>query len=263
MVETIRLSVYEWPGLGPLTFVGLDNYTNLLKDNAFWSSLKNNLLFAVLLTAGTIGLGLVFALAIAGRVRFWRAYQFIIFLPHILPVTVVAILWTNSLDPNFGWLTQLLRPINPQWSDLLGNPETAMMVICLVSIWQHAGFPMVMFAGALSSLPAELIEAARLDGANATQLAWRIQLPLIKDVIATVVLLQMIFSFKVFDIVQAMTAGGPGSSTEVLGTLIYRSAYTDGDFGMASATAVLASVIITVISFVYLSFLRPAKMERH
>ncbi|MFF2390563.1 carbohydrate ABC transporter permease [Agromyces sp. NPDC058104] len=263
VLETFRLSVYEWPGLGPLTFVGLGNFTDLLVNPEFWHSLKNNMLFAVLLTGGTIGLGLLFALAIAGRVRFWRTYQFIIFLPHILPVTVVAILWTNSLDPNYGWLTQLLRPVNPEWSDLLGNPSTAMLVICLVSIWQHAGFPMVMFAGALSSLPAEVIEAGRLDGANAVQMATRIQLPLIRDVIATVVLLQLIFSFKVFDIVQAMTAGGPGSATQVLGTLIYRSAYTDGDFGMASATAVLASLIITVISFIYLFFLRPAKMERN
>lgn len=263
VAETFRLSVHEWPGIGPLTFVGLDNFANLLVNSEFWNSLKNNLLFALLLTGGTIGLGLLFALAISGRVRFWRAYQFIIFLPHILPVTVVAILWTNSLDPNYGWLTQLLRPINPEWSDLLGNPQTAMIVICLVSIWQHVGFPMVMFAGALSGLPGELLEAAKLDGANGWQMATRIQLPLIKDVIATVVLLQLIFSFKVFDIVQAMTAGGPGSATQVLGTMIYRSAYTEGDFGMASATAVLASLIITVISFIYLSFLRPAKMERN
>lgn len=262
VLETFRLSTVSWPGIGPMTFVGMDNFAELLGDGDLWLALRNNATFALLMTTGTVGLGMLFALAISGRVRFWRAYQLIIFLPHILPVTVVAILWTNALDPHYGWLADMLSTVRPEWANLLGDPSTAMVVICLVSIWQHAGFPMVLIAGALSGLPPNVLEAARLDGVSAVQMATRIQLPLIKDVIATVVLLQLISSFKVFDIVLAMTGGGPGSATNVLGTLIYRHAYSEGDVGMAAATAVIASLVITVVSFVYLWLLRPATSER-
>jgi raffinose/stachyose/melibiose transport system permease protein len=187
----------------------------------------------------------------------------VFFLPYILPMTIVAIMWANALDPNYGWISGVLKAINPQWSNgLLANPQTAMWVVCLVAIWQFAGFPMVLVLGGLSAIPRDTIEAARLDGTNSAQLAWYVSLPLSKDVISTVTLLQLIFSFKVFDIVQALTRGGPGTSTQVIGTLIFRDAFVKGNYGYASAIAVVASVLIVAISLVYLAILKPGKIEK-
>jgi len=263
VIETIRLSFFEWPGLGPATFVGLDNFVGLASDSDFATAVENNFLFAVVVTVGTVGLGTAFALAIDRRVAFWRVYRFVFFLPYILPMTIVAIMWANALDPNYGWLTGIVSLINPEWGvGALANPDTAMYVVCLVAIWQFAGFPMVMMLGSLSSIPRDIVEAARLDGAGPVQMAWRISLPLCKDMLTTVVLLQLIFSFKVFDLVQALTGGGPGSSTQVLGTLIFREAFVEAKFGYASAIALVASLSIIAISLVYLAVLKPGRIER-
>lgn len=264
IVETVRLSFVQWGGLGPSTFVGWDNFVALLADDDFLTAIRNNLLFAVIVTIGTVGLGTVFALAIDQKVRLWRLYRFVFFLPYILPMTVIAIMWSNALDPNYGWAQAILNWINPALSNgVLANPHTAIFVVCAVAIWQFAGFPMVLGLGGLRAIPAEIVEAARLDGANPFQIAFQISLPLCKDVIATATLLQLIFSFKVFDIVQALTGGGPGSSTQVFGTLIYRDAFVEGNFGYASAIALVTSIAIIVISLVYLAVLKPGRMERN
>jgi ABC-type sugar transport system permease subunit len=235
----------------------------LLSDGDFRVAIGNNLLFAFVVTVGTVVIGTALALAIDRRVRFWRIYRFVFFLPYIMPITVIAILWSNALDPNFGWITQLLRFIPGVSSGLLASPNSAMWVVCWVAVWQLAGFPMVYMLGALGTIPTEIREAARLDGAGPLQTALRVSIPLCKDTLATVVLLQLIFSFKVFDIVQALTQGGPGNSTQVLGTLIYRDAFINNTFGYASAVAVVATLIIVIISLAYLAVFKPGKIERH
>jgi ABC-type sugar transport system permease subunit len=263
VVATIWLSFTSWTGLGPTSFIGWSNFQELAEDADFLVAIKNNLIFAVVVTLGTVGLGTVFALALNRRVPFWRLYRFVFFLPYILPMTIAAIMWSNAVDPNYGWLTRLIVAIHPSWSvGLLGNPRTALYFICAVTIWQLAGFPMVMMLGGLNAIPREITESAELDGAGPLAMARFISLPLCKDVLATVVLLQLIFSFKVFDIIQAMTTGGPGNSTQVFGTLIYRDAFINGEFGYASAIAVVASVAIVAISLAYLAVFKPGQIER-
>jgi ABC-type sugar transport system permease subunit len=263
IINTIQLSFQDWPGLGPATSAGFSNFTQLVSDPGFRTAITNNLLFAVVVTAGTVGLGTVLALAIDNRVRFWRIYRFVFFLPYVMPITVVAIMWSNALDPNFGWVTHTLSFIPGVSDGLLDTPSSAIWGVCWVAIWQLSGFPMVYMVAALSTIPPEVEQAAQLDGAGPVKLAWRVSLPMVRDTLATVVLLQLIFSFKVFDLVQALTQGGPGNSTQVLGTLIYRDAFINNDFGYASAVAVVATIIIVLISLAYLAVFKPGKIERH
>jgi len=261
VVNTIQLSFQHWAGLGDETPAGLQNYIDLFSDGDLRVAITNNLLFAVVVTTGTVVLGTVLALAIDRRVRFWRIYRFVFFLPYIMPITVIAILWSNALDPNFGWITNLLGFIPGVSTGLLADPNTAIWVVCWVAIWQLAGFPMVYMLAALGAIPNEIREAALLDGAGPVQMAMRVSIPLCKDTLATVTLLQLIFSFKVFDVVQALTQGGPGNSTQVLGTLIYRDAFINNTFGYASTIAVVATLIIVLISLGYLAVFKPGKIE--
>lgn len=263
VVRTALLSFQDWPGLGPAESVGLANFAELLGDPNFARAISNNLLFAVVVTVSTVTLGTVFALPIDRRIRFWRFYRFVYFLPYIVPITVIAIMWSNAFDPHFGWGTRLLEFIPAAAGGLLANPDTAIWVVCWVAVWHLAGFPMVYMIGALGGIPAEIKEAALLDGAGPVQTALRITIPLCKDTLATIVLLQLIFSFKVFDLVQALTRGGPGSSTQVLGTLIYREAFINSRFGYASAVALAATGVIVAISLVYLAVFKPASIDRH
>lgn len=264
VVETVRLSFQSAGSFGNATFIGWSNFQNLTSDADFLRAIQNNLLFTVIVTVGTVGLGTLFALIINQRVRFWRIYSFLFFLPVIIPMTVIAILWANSLNPQYGWLTAMIHWVFPSFAPngLLTDPSLAIYVICAVAIWQVSGFPMVIVLGGLRAIAPEIVDSARLDGASATQIAWYVSLPMTKDVIATVTLLQIIFSFKIFDLIQAMTKGGPGAATQVFGTLIYRDAFANGYFGYASAIAVVSTIAIVGISLVYLALIKPKQIER-
>lgn len=264
IVESLRLSFLDWDGLGQASPAGTDNFAELAGDPSFVNAATNNLLFAVLATAGTVGLGTLLALALHQHIPAWRFFRVVLFLPVTIPITVVAIFWTNALDPSFGVVNKALALIDPGFGHAwLSDPATVMWVIIAVSIWQFAGFPMLVMLAAFKSQPVEIGEAATLDGAGAVTRARYVTVPMAKEVLATITLVQIIFSFKIFDIVWVMTQGGPGSASEVLGTLIYKEAFQFQRFGYASAIAVVASALIIAISLTYLYLSRPQQIERH
>jgi ABC-type sugar transport system permease subunit len=264
LIDTARLSFERAGPYGAAVSVGWSNFNSLLTDSDFHTAIENNFIFAAVATVGTVVLGTAFALAINRHVRFWRFYRFVFFLPYILPMTIIAIMWSNSLDPNYGWMTAILHAGFPNFepNGLLDDPHAAIFVVCAVSVWQVTGFPMVIVLGGLQAISPQVVEAAKIDGANAFQVATRIEIPLCKDVIATVTLLQVIFSFKIFDLIQAMTMGGPGVATQVFGTLIYRDAFINGTYGYASSIALVSTIAIVGISLAYLAILKPGHMQR-
>jgi ABC-type sugar transport system permease subunit len=176
--------------------------------------------------------------------------------------TVVGLLWGRLLDPTFGPINSLLKALGwaqpPVW---LGDPNLALFPIIAVSIWQYAGFPMIIFLAAIENIPAEIHDAATLDGVTWWQRTLQIILPLVMNVVAVVVMLQLIFSFKVFDIVWAMTTGGPGNASSVLGVYLYRIAFEYTQFGYGSAVAVMMFLIIFTMSLIYLRLFQPARIE--
>jgi ABC-type sugar transport system permease subunit len=261
--SSILLSLFSWNGVGTPEFVGTENYGALLEERTFGHALSNTVLFAILLSVGTVVLGTLLAAAIDRRVTAWRLYKFVFFLPVILPMTVTGIFWAGALDVHFGIANEVLRFIHPDLPQAwLAEPGTAVVAIVLVAIWQFAGFPMIIILAGMQAISGDIHEQATLDGVTPRQRLTGITLPLIRPVLATVVLLQMIWAFNVFDIVWVMTRGGPGDATSVLGTTIYREAFTFADYGGASAIATVSSVIIMTISLVYLRYFRPAGIGR-
>lgn len=262
LLRSIQLSFYSWDGLGEPVFIGVRNFQRLAADPQFSLTLRHTLAFTVGATVGTVAIGLLLAVAIASRVRGWRVFKITWFIPVMVSMTVTGVLWSQLLasgDTPINRLIGLFGITDPP--DWLGNADTTLPVIILVTIWQFSGFPMIIFLAAMENIPRELEEAAVIEGASLWRRTQSLTIPLIKPVIAIVVLLQIIFSLKVFDIVWAMTQGGPGDSSLVLGVYLYRQGFMFERFGYASAIAVVMAGLLIVFTLGYLRFVRPATHE--
>lgn len=262
-LESIRLSAYEWKGYGEAKWVGVKNYARLFEDPVVWTALGNTALFAVVTTVGTVAVGALLALIIHRQLPLARLYTALIFLPVILPVVFTGLVWVFNLDTNFGWVNALLRAINPELAQgWLSDPALVMWTISITTIFQFAGFPMIIVLAGLQEVPQEVQEAATLDGVNARQRVFHIVLPLIKDVLSGVALLQLLAGFRVFDQVYVMTRGGPGTSSQVMSTYVYREAFQLQHFGMGAAGAVVTCLLVVVVSMVYMSVFTTGRISR-
>lgn len=253
MIQSLVLPFFRWKGYGQMTFIGLRNYeTMFTRDEYFWTALRNSLWFALSGTVGTVCIGFVLAALIDFRIRFWAAYRMLFFLTVSISVVVTGLLWVKILDP-FGLLNALLEGLGLEhlkrvW---LGDAATAMPAIILTAIWQYSGFTMIFFLAGMQAIDGELYESALIDGASRVRTVFSITIPLLKHVFTVVVMLQLIFSFKVFDQVWVMTQGGPAGATEVLGTHLYKDAFRLVRFGYGSVIASIMFVIALVFSLVY------------
>lgn len=252
--KSFYLSFTSWRGLGEPSFTGLSNYINLFtKDPAFYIALKNSLLFQFGATAGTILVGLILALLIDLKIRFWRFYRFVFFLPVVLSTIAIGFMWQKVFDP-YGLLNTILEALTLDrfvivW---LGQSQwLAMGIIVFVTIWQYSGFPMLFFLAGLQNIDPEIYEAARIDGASTIKRIIHVSIPLLKNVFSVIIVLQLIFSFKVFGIVWVMTQGGPANLTEVLGTHLYKVAFTGQSFGYGSVIAVLIFIVSMIYAYLY------------
>lgn len=262
-LDSIRLSFFEWGGVGDKTYVGTDNYNELVRDKNAWMAIRNTTLFAIANAVFTVGIGGGFALAINRKVHGARLLKYLIFLPVLLPAVFISLVWMVALDGNFGWFNDILGWIHPSlprgW---LGEPSWVLPSVMLVSTLQWVGFPMVILLAALDDVLPDIHEAATLDGVNGLQRAWHISIPSIREVISTIFLVQLMFGFRVFDQVFVMTGGGPGRVSEVATTFVYREGFLNRRFGYATSQAVVTAVLIAVVSMVYVSVVRPRSIEK-
>ena len=254
MIQSLILPSFRWKGYGELTFVGLKNYQTMFgKDEFFWTALTNSLLFSVLATVGTVSIGFVLAVLIDFKIRFWAAYRFLFFLTVSISVVVTGLLWVKVLD-SFGLLNALLGALGLEhlqrvW---LGDVRTAMPAIIATAVWQYSGFTMIFLLAGMQSIDAELYESATIDGASRLRTVFSITIPLLRHVFSVIVMLQLIFSFKVFDQVWVMTQGGPAGATEVLGTHLYKDAFRLVRFGYGSVIASIMFFVAVVFSLIYI-----------
>ena len=253
-IASILLSFTKWKGYGDFNFVGLKNFIKMFTaDRFFYVALKNSIIFSVFTTIGTVGIGFILAVIIDLKVKFWKFYRFIYFLPVVVSVIPLALLWVRMFDP-YGLINNILGKMNLEqlqrvW---LGEPDIAFFIIIIVTIWQYSGFPMIFFLAGMQNINEEIYEAARIDGASTIQRIFRITVPLLRNVFSIIIMLQLIFSFKVFDIVWAMTQGGPAGSTEVLGTHLYQVAFRQMQFGYGSVVAVIMFLVSIIFAIVYI-----------
>lgn len=255
------LSLFEWDGIGPARFLGLANYARaLFGDPIFIRSFLNNAVYIVITLVTEVGFGLLFAAALQARLPlagFWRAF---FFSPMVLSLVVVGLLWSFVFNPEFGLLNHVLRSLGlARWERAwLGDDRTALAAVSLVSGWRYAGFYMALFAAGLQRVPAEVLEAGRLDGAGEAALFRRVTLPLLAPVTAVAVLLCVTGGFQAFDLFFVMTDGGPFHSTEIPALWMVKKAFNRQSLGYGSALGVLLTLVVGVAGLLQLRFRRDA-----
>ncbi|NHA69811.1 sugar ABC transporter permease [Phycicoccus sp. CMS6Z-2] len=250
MLGSVWVSLHSWNLISPMRWVGLDNYRGLLDDPTTRHVFRNTLLYCLgylpLVYAGGLGLALALNQRLRGRSLFRAAF----FLPVVTSWVVVALVWKWLLNPSNGLVNTVLGAVGlPQpgwWTD----PTWALPAVILSSAWKDLGFVMVIMLAGLQAIPADVLEAARADGANAWQRFWRITLPLLSPSTFFVVVISLINGFQVFDQVYVMTGGGPSGASQVVVGQIYDLTFRYGRAGEASALSWLLFAVILLITAV-------------
>lgn len=249
VVATLLLAFMKWNSYGDPEWVGLENFRRMWNNETFWAALYNTAYYAV----GHIPLTMVAALGLAillnRRLRGVGFFRTAMFFPYVTSLVAVAVVWNMLFSPELGPINQLLSALGvadtPGWTT---STTWAMPAIIITSVWRDMGYYMILYLAGLQTIPPELYEAAQVDGAGPWARFRHITLPSLRPTTFFVLIMLTIQSFKVFDLVQIMTEGGPGRSTLVLSQLIFREGITDGRFGYSSAIAMVLFVIVLVVT---------------
>lgn len=258
VLENFRYSLHRWSALSPTwEFVGLDNYRRLLADPIVWFGLRNNMAYAIISLIFQVGLALALAAILEARLfpaRLSSIFRVSLFIPSILPITVIGVLWTLLYQPSLGLIAQAMEAVGlgafvRAW---LGEEQTAIYAVIAVSQWQWTGYICILFIVAIRAIPKELYEAAAMDGAGRVRQFLHVTLPGVRETTLLMASITVYGAVKVFDIVWVMTAGGPNNSSEVLGTYMYRSAFRNDVVGYAATIAVMMFCLSLVFGLLQL-----------
>jgi raffinose/stachyose/melibiose transport system permease protein len=251
---SLWFSFTDWDGLSPTyNVVGLDNYTNMPKDPVVIQAVINNIIWTVVTIVFPVAIGLALAILLNGKVRGKPIIRLIFYMPAVLPLIAVASIWGWLYNPEYGAINEFLRMIGlgglaQPW---LGQDSTALAAVMVPAIWLRVGFPMLLYLAALQGIPSEMYEAATVDGATRSQQFWHITMPSLRPAHYIVIALSLIDSFKVFDLIYAMTYGGPGTATQVMGTWMYANVFQYYQAGYGTAIAVAITVVAIIVSIPY------------
>jgi multiple sugar transport system permease protein len=243
-LETLWLSLTESSLTRTSAFVGLDNYHTLLNDPSFWDSVGNTFYFSLLTVIPLCAIGLLMAMLVDRFTRVQGWLQGTFFLPFVLPISVMTLIADWMLQPSSGVVNHILGG-QRAW---LADPHWALPAVAIGTIWWTVGFNMLLFLAGLRNIPAELYEAAALDGARGFTLFRTITWPALRPVATTALILQMIASLKVFGQTYILTSGGPFNTTRVALHYMYESAFTQSDAGYAAAVAMAFVAIVVLLS---------------
>jgi N-acetylglucosamine transport system permease protein len=271
-IQTFQLAFTGWSGLGPIEYIGFDNFVKLWNDTLFWASLRHNAIILVLLPIITIFLGLViaFLLNVGGGFKggvttgVWgsKVYRVIFFFPQLLALAIVAVIFGRVFAPDQSGLLNGLLPDSASqlW---LANKNTALYCILAVLIWQSIGFYVVLFSAAMGSIPSEIYEAAALDGATRGTLFFKLTIPLLWNTVQVAWVYLGIAAFDVFPLVNIMSVdrGGPDGATSVLSLLIYRNTFEYSQVGYASALGVVLFILTLTFAALTLRVTRRDTVE--
>jgi ABC-type sugar transport system permease subunit len=255
-LDSLALSFTDWDGVTRARpFVGLGNYRKILFDDPVARvALRNNLIWGVFAVLVPTGVGLALALLLERPLRGRNLLRAVFYGPSILPLVATALIWTWLYNPHFGLVNEALRAVGlgrfaHAW---LSESGTALAAVLLTALWQGAGMPMLIYLAALQGIPRELYEAAALDGAGRWRSFRAVTLPALRDTTAIVMTLNLINSLKAFELVYAMTYGGPSRSTQTLATWMYFNTFQYNHPGYGSALAWTVAGLSLVISIPYL-----------
>ena len=258
LVPTIRgvyLSFTEYSILGEPTWIGVKNYTAMLGDELFWNAMGVTVQYVGL----NIGFQTVIALGLALLMHRVAKSTFIrgaLLLPFLVANVIVALLWFWMLDYQMGIVNEIISWMGLPRIAFFGSEEWAIPTIAAVNVWRHMGYTALLLFAGLQSIPSHVYEVASLDGASPTRTFWSVTMPLLRPVMVLVLVVTVIGSFQVFDTVAVTTGGGPVNASRVIQMYIYQKAFGESDFGYASALSVILFLILALVAFVQMKFLK-------
>ena len=258
LVPTIRgiyLSFTEYNILGEPKWIGIDNYTAIFADELFWNAMAVTLQYVVIniVFQIVIAIGLALLMHNVAKSTIIRAA---LLLPFLVANVIVALLWFWMLDYQIGIVNEVISWLGLPRVAFFGSEQWAIPTIAFVNVWRHMGYTALLVFAGLQAIPHHVYEVASLDGASRTRTFWSITMPLLRPVLALVLVVTVIGSFQVFDTVAVTTGGGPVNATRVIQMYIYQKAFGESDFGYASALSVILFVILALVAFIQMKFLK-------
>jgi ABC-type sugar transport system permease subunit len=255
ILQSFQLSLFEWNGDGPRTFVGLDNYVKLTQDTAYLDAFGHNFIFVIGYTVFEVFFGFLLAALLNTRVRGVVLFRTIYFLPVVVPTAISALLWGLVLSPTVDPFGAVLRGVGLPFlaRPWLGDSDIVLYTVTAIAVWKNVGIAMIVYLAAMQDIPADLLEAAAMDGAGPLRRLFSIVLPLLRPITAVLVALSVIYSMRTFDIVWALTGSIPRPALEMVSTLIVRTAFSFHAFGLASALAVVLFLVIFALAAAQIS----------
>jgi len=249
--RTVAISLNHYSRTGRATFAGLEQYLRLVDDPAYGNALVNSFKIAFVGGCMLFPPAVAIAWALHQRIRGEKFFRFMVFAPVVLSVAVVSLMWKFLLHPTLGLIDPALRAVNldvlaKTW---LGDPATALPAIAFVTVWQGIGIWVVLLSAGFERLPVEVLDAARIDGAGEWRVFRSVMLPMLADLFRVLVVLWFVQSMQAFAFVWIMTRGGPFGSTDLVGTLAYRTAFEFGDYGYAAAMGWILFVIVAILTY--------------
>jgi raffinose/stachyose/melibiose transport system permease protein len=258
------LSFTDWNRYSSeINFIGLRNFALIFSKQSYWHSITNTIIFTLVTIVLKTVVGLLLALLLTkGLKRFFNFHRVIIYLPAIIPMIVVGIVFRSILHPTTGILNEFLRVIGldfmaQRW---LTDPDIALYSVILVDTWKGLGFIMVILIAGLQVIPTEYYEAAQIDGANAWDEFWKITLPLLMPTLTVTTVLNLLYGLKVFDIVWVLTNGGPGYATETVYTVVFKE-FSKGRYGVSTALSTLLFAIMSICGYWLINAMHPKELE--
>ena len=252
IIDTFVISTYKWNGISAnRDFVGLKNWKRLLEDTKFWAAFWHNIVIMVVSVVIQIPLGLALATFLnffTKKVRISRVFKTVWFFPYLMSSVAIGFLFTYALATNGGIISTISGWFGGQNIDLLGNPKTALLTIILIVSWQFTPFYMVYCMAGYSGISDDIYEASVIDGATRGQYFLKFALPLLKPSLISAAILSMVGSLKYFDLIYVMTNGGPGSSTELMATYMYKFSFSQFNMGYGSTVAGGMFILITAVA---------------
>ena len=258
MIRAVEFSFFRWKGFGPLVdFVGLKNYVSVLTNDVFIGALLNNLFVVVMSIVIQLPVGIAVALLLNRKMRFQGILRMIVFVPYVLAEVIAGVVWFQLLQPQYGVIDSILGLVGIQGPEqgFLGDPKYAMWTVMVVLTWKYLGLAIILFLAGLQGVPAELDEAAQIDGATWWQTQRYVTLPLLGPTLRTWGFLSMVGSLQLFDMVWILTKGGPANSTMTMATFLINEGTRRSNYGIAGAASVILFVVALALALVYQRFI--------
>jgi ABC-type sugar transport system permease subunit len=248
---SLVLSFMKWDGFNPMVFNGLANFRAIFRESVFRESLGRTFAYTIACVVFTMFASLALAVLLNKKIKAKGFFRSVIFFPYVASVVSIAVVWRLIFMKEMGPLNEFLRFIGiaepPGW---FASTAWALPAIIIVAVWKFMGYYMIVYLAALQDIPRELREAASIDGATGFQFFRRITLPMLAPATFFVVLMLTINSFKSFDLIFALTEGGPGTSTTLISNYIYNKAFISFNYGQTSAAAMILFIIVGIITFI-------------